>query len=78
MDYIRRTNSLDQLKAHAKVARALQHLSSEDFLGLDESEKRAHAAAYRAELPKLQSIVPQHPTSLNSIHLLRTYLELFE
>ena len=78
MDYNSRVNSLDQLKAHGRLATALDHLSSEDFLGLDESEKRAHAAAYRAELPNLRSRIPNHPTSLNSLHLLGTYLELFE
>lgn len=78
MDYNSRVNSLDQLKAHSRLATALDHLSSEDFLNLPEDERKAHAAAYRAELPKLQARVSQRPTSLNSIHLLKTYLELFE
>ncbi len=78
MDYNSRVNSLDQLKAHSRLATALDHLSSEDFLDLPEDEKRAHAAAYRAELPNLRSRIPRHPASLNSLHLLGTYLEVFE
>lgn len=78
MEYTSRVNSLDQLKAHGKLAMALDHLSSDEFLGLPEAEQRAHAAAYRAELPNLQARIPRHPTSLNSLHLLGKYLELFE
>lgn len=78
MAYNSRVISVDQLNAHAQVLRALEHIASEDFLGLKESEKQAYAAAYRAELPNLTSRVPQYPFAMSDIHLLGTYLQLFE
>lgn len=78
MDYDTRKSTLDQLKAHARLARALDHLSSEDFLALSEDERRAHAAAYRAELSKLETEDPVNIIFRSKVHLLSTYLQLYE
>ncbi len=78
MDYITRISSLEQLKAQAQVSRALDHLSSDDFLYLSEDERKAHAAAYREELPNLKRRIPNHSRSQSQIHLLSTFLQLYE
>jgi len=66
------------LDVREQAVRALDYLTSQSFLGLDESLQLEEAKDYRAELHGLMSIASQNPTTLFYLQLLGKYLESFE
>ncbi len=78
MDFNQRQEAIQRRSAIVELTRALNHLTSDDFLSLPEDQRIAHAEGYRSRLQILDARLPQHPYFMSDLILLRIHLQIYE